>query len=333
MPPGPQCTRVEIYTDGSCDPNPGPGGWGAVLRSGRHLTELSGYAPHTTNNRMELTAAIEALAALQRPCEVDLYTDSQYLRQGITEWLPAWVRRNWMRANGAPVENVDLWKALLAQTQCHNVRWHWVRGHRGHRWNERADALAAEARRARAGRRPAPAATGPVRGSTPPQEPARELPHYEIYCRGCSLEGASGPGGYAALVVTADGQVIKRVGAWPSASSNQMDLWAVIAGLQALPEQASVTVYTPSDYVIQGATRWLAGWERRGWRTSAGQPVRNRELWQELAEVMGDHDVRWERSDAAQAHPRFQEAAALARSEAERKREQASAAGATASDE
>jgi ribonuclease HI len=321
MPSGHERSRVEIYTDGGCDPNPGPGGWGAVLRSGRHVTELSGYERRTTNNRMELTAAIEALSALQRPCEVDLYTDSQYLRRGMTEWIPAWVRRDWRRANGSPVENVDLWKALLALTARHTVRWHWVRGHRGHRWNERADALATEARRSRGGerRREPPREQAEAQQ---PRDPEVALPRYTIYCRGCALGDGAGPAGYAALLVDADGQVMKRAGAWPLATNNQMELWAAIAGLQALPEQAHVTIYTPSKYVVEGATRWLAGWERRGWRTSAGQPVKNRELWQELTEVMGDHDVHWEHLPVAEAHPQAAEAAALARAQAEQHQEQ-----------
>lgn len=322
MPPGQERSKVKIYTDGGCDPNPGPGGWGAVLFSGRHVTELSGYERRTTNNRMELTAAIEALAALRRPCEVDLYTDSQYLRKGMTEWIPAWVRRKWKRANGSPVENEDLWKALLALAERHTVRWHWVRGHRGHRWNERADALATEARRSRGGRRavPPPTVEAKPRDS---RDPEVTLPRYEIYCRGCALGDAAGAGGYAALLVDADGQITERAGGWPLATNNQMELWAAIAGLQALPEQAHVTIYTPSKYVVEGATRWLAGWERRGWRTRAGQPVKNQEFWEELAEVMGDHDVHWEHLPAAKAHPRSAEAAAIARTQAERQQEQA----------
>jgi ribonuclease HI len=322
MPPRQERPSVEIYTDGGCDPNPGPGGWGAVLKSGPHLTELSGYERRTTNNRMELTAAIEALAHLKQACEVDLYTDSQYLRRGITEWIPGWVRRNWVRANGSPVENVDLWKALLAQAERHTARWHWVRGHRGHRWNERADTLATEARRARTARRrqaseQAQAASEPRR----PAPPALELPRYEVYCRGCALGDAGGPAGYAALIVAADGKTTERAGGWPLATGNQMELWAVIAGLQALPVRSSVTIHTPSTYVLEGATRWLAGWERNGWRTSAGQPVKNRELWQELAEVMGDHDIHWEHLTSGAAHARSDETAAMARTQAEKQRE------------
>ena len=135
---------VEAFTDGACRGNPGPGGWGVLLRSGQHVKELSGGDPATTNNRMELTAAIEALAALKQRCRVALYTDSNYVRSGITEWLPAWKARGWRTADRKPVKNQDLWQALAAQAERHEVSWHWVRGHSGHPENERADELANE---------------------------------------------------------------------------------------------------------------------------------------------------------------------------------------------
>ena len=141
----PAATPVIIYTDGGCDPNPGPGGWAALLRYGDHEQTLAGSEPDTTNNRMELTAAIEALRALKRPCRVDFYTDSQYLCRGITEWLPGWRRRGWKRKGGALV-NLDLWKTLDGLVQQHEVTWHWVRGHAGLLENERVDALARQAR-------------------------------------------------------------------------------------------------------------------------------------------------------------------------------------------
>jgi ribonuclease HI len=135
-------SEVEIYTDGACRGNPGPGGWGALLVSGSHRRELWGGEPDTTNNRMELTAAIRALAALKRRCRVDLHTDSQYVRTGITEWLPQWKARGWKTAARKPVKNADLWLALEAEIARHDVKWHWVRGHSGHPGNERADELA-----------------------------------------------------------------------------------------------------------------------------------------------------------------------------------------------
>jgi ribonuclease HI len=136
--------EVTIYTDGACEPNPGPGGWAALLRSGGTEKILTGSSPATTNNRMELTAAVEALKALKRPSLVDFYTDSEYLRRGITEWLPGWQARNWRRKQGA-LANVDLWQALDQAIQPHLVTWNWVRGHAGDRDNQRVDQLARRA--------------------------------------------------------------------------------------------------------------------------------------------------------------------------------------------
>ena len=134
--------QIQIFTDGACRGNPGPGGWGALLRYGQHEKRLCGGELATTNNRMELMAAIAALESLTETCSIDLTTDSQYLRQGITEWIHNWVRRGWKTAGNTPVKNVDLWQRLHAASQRHQVRWHWVRGHTGHAENEAADQLA-----------------------------------------------------------------------------------------------------------------------------------------------------------------------------------------------
>jgi len=135
-------TDVEIFTDGACSGNPGPGGWGVLLVSRGRERELCGGEPATTNNRMELTAAIRALDALKKPCRVALYTDSQYVRKGITEWLPQWIARGWKTAGRKPVKNQDLWERLVDSATRHEIEWHWVRGHTGHPENERADELA-----------------------------------------------------------------------------------------------------------------------------------------------------------------------------------------------
>ncbi|HVP08224.1 MAG TPA: ribonuclease HI [Burkholderiales bacterium] len=133
---------VEIYADGACRGNPGPGGWGVLLRAGGREKELHGGEAQTTNNRMELTAVIEGLRALKRPSQVRVYTDSQYVQKGISEWIHAWKRRGWRTADKKPVKNEDLWRALDEAARRHRVQWHWVRGHAGHPENERADALA-----------------------------------------------------------------------------------------------------------------------------------------------------------------------------------------------
>ncbi len=138
-------TMVKIATDGACKGNPGPGGWGAILRVGDSEKELSGGDPHTTNNRMELTAAIEALNTLTRPCTVKLSTDSKYVMDGLTKWVDGWKRNGWLTASRKPVKNAELWHALIAATERHEIEWVWVKGHAGHPDNERADTLASDA--------------------------------------------------------------------------------------------------------------------------------------------------------------------------------------------
>ena len=135
---------VVIYTDGACSGNPGPGGWGAILMFGEKTKEICGGEPATTNNRMELMAAIQALETLTKPCKVELHTDSQYVMKGISEWIHAWKRRGWRTADNKPVKNDDLWRRLDEARQRHDVQWRWVKGHAGHEHNERADALAGQ---------------------------------------------------------------------------------------------------------------------------------------------------------------------------------------------
>ena len=151
----PEAAEVEIFADGACSGNPGPGGWAAILRHRRVEKELTGSEPHTTNNRMEMLAAIMGLEALKRRCRVRLYSDSQYLRDGITKWIDNWKRRGWRTADNRPVKNQDLWQRLDRAAVGHEVRWIWVRGHSGHAENERADTLARAAIAAAIGGRPA----------------------------------------------------------------------------------------------------------------------------------------------------------------------------------
>ena len=143
-PAGSGVTSVTIHTDGACSGNPGPGGWGAVLQHGETVKELKGGAKLTTNNQMELTAAIEALNALKRPCEVELHTDSNYVKDGLTKWIHGWKKNGWKTADKKPVKNVELWQALDAAVSRHTINWHWVKGHNGDEMNERADQLANE---------------------------------------------------------------------------------------------------------------------------------------------------------------------------------------------
>lgn len=136
--------RVELFTDGACKGNPGPGGWGALLRMGQHEKELSGSEPETTNNRMEMMAVIRGLDALKQPCQVDIYSDSKYVIDGITKWVHGWRKRGWINAAKKPVLNKDLWHDLIEASERHTIKWHWVRGHSGHPENERVDKLASD---------------------------------------------------------------------------------------------------------------------------------------------------------------------------------------------
>jgi ribonuclease HI len=138
-------SQVEIWTDGACSGNPGPGGWGAVCRFQDHEKEISGAEPDTTNNRMEMQAVIEALRGLKFPCDITLYTDSTYVLKGLTEWLPGWKKKNWKTASGSPVKNEDLWRILETECARHSIKWVWVKGHAGDEMNERADQLARSA--------------------------------------------------------------------------------------------------------------------------------------------------------------------------------------------
>jgi len=136
---------VEIYTDGACSGNPGPGGWGALLRYGTHEKELSGFEPETTNNRMEMVAVIEALRTLKKPCKISLYTDSTYVKNGVTKWLDGWKANGWVNAAKKPVKNQDLWEVIDSEIGRHKIVWYWVKGHDGHIENERVDLLARQA--------------------------------------------------------------------------------------------------------------------------------------------------------------------------------------------
>jgi ribonuclease HI len=269
---------VTIYTDGGADPNPGTGGWAAILldpTSGKAL-ELSGGEAPATNNRMELTAAIRGLESLKRRCRVHLFTDSQYLRKGITQWLPGWVARGWKRKDGE-LQNEDLWRRLHELVKLHDVQWDWIKGHAGNRWNERADELATlEIRKLRGqGAMTAGPPAGPVDA--------------EVFLR---VSCAGRRGGWAALVRRGAEETVLSAGL-AGTTPNQLDLLGAVAALESLPPGISVAVHTGSDYLRNGASRWIEGWRRRGWKTQEGQPVQNRDLWQRLDRALAGRRVTW----------------------------------------
>lgn len=265
--------KVTIYSDGGSDPNPGIGGWAAILRTEGHEKVLTGNNPSTTNNRMELTAALEALRALKRPCQVTFYTDSEYLRKGITEWIEGWIAKGWRLPGDKPVQNEDLWRSLWAEVQRHEIEWHWVKGHAGDEMNERVDRLARQARLA----------------ITPAAQIDPNTPR--LYVR-ASCKGNPGPGGWGAVLEQGD-ETQQMSGSEMETTNNRMELTAVIEGLLRLPPESSVQVFTTSDYVYQGITKWIHGWRRRDWKKRDDQPVANVDLWQALDQLLGQYTVRW----------------------------------------
>lgn len=265
--------KVVIYSDGGADPNPGIGGWAALLAYGDHEKVLTGNDPKTTNNRMELQAAIGALRALKRPCEIEFHTDSQYVRRGITEGVDKWAAAGWKTKNGRPIPNADLWQELRELVGRHDINWHWVQGHSGDPSNERVDRLAREAR---------------LR-ITPKIDLEVDVPR--LYLR-VSCKGNPGPGAWA-IALEANEEWESLTGVDPSTTNNRMELTAAIQGLQLLEPGGRVQIFTTSDYLYQGATQWVHGWESRGWQKKDGQPVANADLWRSLIDVSRRYQIEW----------------------------------------
>jgi ribonuclease HI len=274
--------RVTIYSDGGCRPNPGTGGWGAILLFEDGQKELSGGEKQSTNNRMELTAVISALDSLDEPYQVDFYTDSKYVKQGISEWMEGWIRKNWRTASGQPVQNQDLWERLDAATQRHDISWKWVKGHAGHVYNERVDELAtAEIERL----------TGKTFARPAPEAPPESDAKFKVYVAAVySYDDQSG--GWGAVVVGESGTEELRA-AQRNTTDNQLLLNASIRALESLAGKTTVAVYTDSEYLQKGMSQWITGWIKKGWKTASGQPVKNKELWERLHRAAQAHDVRW----------------------------------------
>lgn len=283
--------HITIYTDGGADPNPGIGGWAALLQSGGHEKVLTGNDPETTNNRMELQAAIAALQAIKRPSTIEFHTDSEYLRQGITQWIEKWAANNWQLKRDRPVLNADLWQILWPLVKQHDINWHWVKGHAGDAGNERVDQLARQARLA----------------ITPAAQLSDDIPR--LYLR-ASCKGNPGPGGWGA-VLEHQGETEQASGAALATTNNRMELTAVIEGLLLLPPGSSVQIFTTSDYLFQGATQWIHGWRRRDWQKKDGQPVANADLWQALDQLSKNYAIRWLNAKG-QDNPALAEAGKLA---------------------
>ena len=267
----PQSETITVYTDGGCNPNPGPGGWAAILVTPEGDEQaLSGGDRDTTNNRMELTAALQAITATPQGSRVVLYTDSQYLRKGITEWLANWQRRGWKKRDGSPVLNQDLWQALVGASQHRDVTWRWVRGHAGNHYNERVDRLA----RAAIPRMP----------TTAPDSTVTRI-YLRVSCVGTT-------GGWAARIL--DGvDIAELYGRVTSTTSNRLILQAAVAAIDHAQKDV-LTIYTVSDYLYKGITQWVDGWRKRSWATSTGTPVKNADLWKQLLQRCNRHQITWQ---------------------------------------
>lgn len=265
--------EVKIYTDGACKPNPGPGGWAAILlHPGQTPIELVGSEEQTTCNRMELTAAFEALQALSGPHKVHLYTDSRYVQKGMTRWLSIWERRHWQTSEQTEVKNQDLWRALAQKLKEHQVSWHYIRGHVGSRWNMRADKLA----------------TAAIPELVLPLQDDQAIHIFTA----ASFLGQEKRGAWAVLLRFQERRKTLS-GAVSNTSGNQMHLLSAIAGLRAVRKDLPIHLYTRSDYLKDGATIWLPKWLRRNWTTLDGHPVAHAELWKALAGLSQKLRIHW----------------------------------------
>jgi len=306
--------RVTIYTDGGCDPNPGPGGYGVViLEEGEPPREMCGGAAETTNNRMEMTAALEALRALSEPSEVHLWTDSQYLKNGVTKWVAGWRAKGWRTKANEPVKNRDIWEALDLELARHKVHWHWTRGHSGDHWNERADQLAtrgtmigrrgtttpsrpssetpslpsSEVQASRTGESASDEPLEPLAPSAPPVDPDT----IRMYL-GVSYSGKDGSGAVAILLRFGDFErTITKT--YTGENSNRLHLHSAIEALGSLKRRMPIKMFTNSDYLRDGVTKWITGWRERGWKTKEKDSVMNRDLWEKVDELCRQHAITW----------------------------------------
>ncbi len=286
--------NIKIYSDGSCSPNPGPGGWAAVLmfNDGKRIIELSGYESQATNNRMELIAAIKALESLERNARVEMYTDSRYLQRGVTEWLERWQRNGWLTSDGMAIKNIDLWQILLPLLRCHQVEWFWVKGHGENKWNKRADELAAEARNI--------SNQKPVKNSC-----------INIYL-GVTWKNSTLSGSWV-TILTYDSYLKILYGKEEETTANRLYLTAVIEGLKVLKQVQPVTVYTRSGYLRSGMDAWLESWKNKGWTNTEGKEISNKLKWLELYKLKQVYPISTATYSSKQSPCFAQEAKELAR--------------------
>jgi ribonuclease HI len=276
--------KIKIFTDGACSPNPGAGGWGIVfLYEGKKPFYQNGGEPNTTNNKMELMAALTALQTLKTPHKVQLFTDSKYVQDGITKWLPSWKERNWQTAAKQPVKNKDLWQQLDKAAAAHQVEWHWVKGHAANKWNEMADQLAVAGRTALAC--PPPASNKTIAKTT------EQTDIIKIYA-GITWRHKDQQGSWA-IIFTYRRYIKVLAERADNSSANRLHIQTAINALSLLKKNLPVQFYTTSGYLKSGADTWLAAWQQRGWRTKDNKQVSNQAQWQQLAELLKQYRVNF----------------------------------------
>lgn len=283
---------VRIYTDGSCSPNPGPGSWAAIILDEQDQREtLAGSEEATTNNRMELTAALKALQSLPSSSGVQLFTDSRYLKDGITGWLPNWQQRDWSTITGDAVRNRDLWRALLVEVGRHQVEWNWVKGHADDPLNNEVDELAR-------GARPAPVL------------PLNDQNSVHIFLA-ITWRQKTASGAWAGIMCYREHHKVIG-GARQEGTGNGLHIVSASEALKLLKRKLPIHIYTTSGYLKDGAGNWLKQWQRRDWYTRDGQEVSNREEWQVLAELLQFYPVFFHQVDKKAPPCQYAEAKELA---------------------
>ncbi|MBF0450915.1 MAG: ribonuclease HI [Candidatus Magnetomorum sp.] len=269
--------KIEIYTDGACNPNPGPGGWGVViLYPNQEIpVEMNGGEANTTNNQMELMASIKGLESFTEPQEnIVLYTDSKYIRKGITQWIDIWKKNGWQTTEKKSVKNESLWKRLDTIAQKHQVTWKWVKGHAGNQWNERADELA---------RKGIPKVSKIL--------PLDDQAAIHIFT-GVSFLTKEKIGGWASYLrfKTHTRSICGKV---DNTSSNRMHILSAVQGLQLIKKKYPVHIYTVSGYLKDAASRWIHNWQKNNWQTKEGKPVKHKDLWITLNPLVEAYQLSW----------------------------------------
>ena len=281
--------KVVLYTDGSCAPtNPGPGGWAYLpVINGEPDELVRGSEAHSTNNRMELTAALEALKSREDGDTVELFTDSQYVKNGITGWIDTWRRKNWTRGRGKPVLNKDLWVELHAQNSRLRVEWNWVKAHAGNTFNEMVDEAARAA---------AIAAGDPGEEATSAAHDGRTLTSDIPLTEGYFIAAVNNGERRAAWAIVRefDGSTDIENGVEEGTSVNRALLTGVVVLMRSLDPNAPTRVTTDSEYLFKGITQWLDGWRNRGWRKSDSKPVANKDLWIEIEALRNRAPIEWQ---------------------------------------